>query len=290
MNEMNEMNEVSATSATAPLDPALPSPAGRRLGNVMVGIAIVGVLVAAVGTVLAWQFVGRLDDSSSESLTVTIDTLDTVDDTIVLAGDVFDATSAALDTAATTLDAVAASFDDADGVVTEIDELVEVVGPSLGDATTSLRQLAAVGDAIDGLLEGLDDLPLTPNYDPDTDLGTSIRQIADVLEPLPEAFDGTADDLDDFGTSIGRLRRDVSQLSIDLDTVVDELEATEGLADQYRRNVRDARAVAVDTRDGLGDDVGWLRVVLVIGGINFGLAQLVPFWIGRRLRRGDATV
>lgn len=268
--------------------PPSVSPARRRLGTVMVGVAVVGVVVAAVGTVLGWQFVGRLDDSSSDSLAVTIETLDTVDDTIVLAGDIFVATTTALETAAATLDAVAASFDDADGVVAEIDDLVEVVGPTLDEATTGLRQLGAVGDGIDALLEGLDDLPLTPNYDPVTDLGASIRQIADVLEPLPAAFDGTDDDLDDFGASIGELRADVAQLSTDLDTVVAELEATEGITDQYRRNVRDARGVAVDTRDGLGGDVAWIRVVLMIGGVNFGVAQVVPFWIGRRLRRGDA--
>ena len=78
----------------------------RRAGRVMLGVAAVGVFVALVGGVLGWQFVGRLDSTGGETLEVTVETLDTLSDTIDLADGVLGATVAALDSVGVTLEAL----------------------------------------------------------------------------------------------------------------------------------------------------------------------------------------
>ena len=60
----------------------------RRAGKLMIGVGVAGALIAVFGMVVGWIFVGQLANASDDSLEVTLQTLDAVDDTIDLADDV----------------------------------------------------------------------------------------------------------------------------------------------------------------------------------------------------------
>ena len=51
----------------------------------MIGLGALRVVVAVFGTVVGWIFVGQIAAASDDSLEVTVQTLDAVDDTIDLA-------------------------------------------------------------------------------------------------------------------------------------------------------------------------------------------------------------
>lgn len=254
----------------------------------MVGVAGVGVVIALVGTIVAWQLVGRLDDSSRQTLTVTIQTIDSIEDSLDLAADVITATTDSVDAAADSLDALDESFDAATGVVEEIDDLTEVVGPTLEEAAESLRQLEGVGDGIDDLLGDLSSIPFGPDYDPERGLGETIGDVATELEALPAEFEQTSTDLDTFETSVGDLQVEIAVLAESVGDISAELEGSDTIVDQYRTNLADARSIAVETRDDLDSNVGLMRIILLIGGLNLAVGQIVPFWLGRSLlRAGD---
>ena len=50
----------------------------------MIGLRIAGVVVAVFGMIVGWIFVGQIATASDDSLDVTVQTLDAVDDTIDL--------------------------------------------------------------------------------------------------------------------------------------------------------------------------------------------------------------
>ena len=257
----------------------------RRAGRVMIGVGVVGVFVAIVGTIVGWQFLGQINSSTGDSLTVTIDTIDSIDDSIDLVDGVLSSSADAIETTASTLDAVVSSFEESAGVIDSIQTLTDIVGPALGDAATNLRSLEGVADGVDSLLRGLSNIPFAPSYDSDNALAPAIGDLADDLAALPEEFATTSEEIDGFATSIDELTAEVDQLSLDISDVTAELDGRDALIRQYRSNIADARAVAVDTRDGLDDDIGLLRLLLVLGGLNFGVGQIVPFWVGRNLIR-----
>lgn len=249
----------------------------------MLGVAAVGLVVALVGTVVAWQLVGQLNSSTRRSLEVTIDTIDSVEATIEVADEVLAATTETVATASTTLTALGSSFDTATGVVAEVDDLTMVVGPALEDAGSALGELEAVGTGIDNVLGGLSDIPFGPDYDPEQGLGETIGEIAATLENLPAEFEETSSNLDEFTMSLDELEAEVVTLAADMEEVSGTLEGSDELVDQYRENIAEARTVAIDTRDGLDSDVTLMRVVLLIGGLNLAVGQIVPYWIGRSL-------
>jgi hypothetical protein len=249
----------------------------------MIGVAAVGVVVAVVGTIVAWGLIGKVNGSTRDTLDVTIDTIDSVESSIDLADDVLEAATQTIVTAGSTLDAVVTSFDESTGVIASVDDLTGVVGPSLADATDTLRTLEGVGNGIDTVLADLSNIPFGPDYNADEGLGTTIGNLADNLEQLPAAFAETSSDLAGFSGSLEELSGEVSQLSSDIDEVTRRLEDRDELVAQYRTNIAEARRVAIETRDGIDGDIGWMRVILVIGGLNFAIAQIVPFWVGREL-------
>lgn len=259
--------------------------AERRAGQVMLGVAAVGVLVAVVGTIVGWVLLGRLDRASRESLEVSIESLDSIDDTIDLADTVLTSTTETLGAVEESLGTVADSFDTTDAVLDDVAELAAVTGPALTDATATIDDLAAIGGSIDTVLDGLGRIPLAPDYDPDAGFGDTLARLSEDLGPVAGALTDLSESLGDSTTTVDRLQTDIRMLADRSATVTADLDRTETLLGQYRSNVADARLLAERTRDDLDNDLRWMRILLVIAGANFAVGQIVPYTIGRdRLR------
>lgn len=254
-----------------------------RTGQLMIAVAVVGVVVAVAGTVVGWRLVGDVRAATGDSVVVTLETLDSVEDTIDLSEQVLTSIRSTVATTESTLTAVDDSFTVGGDVIAEVAELTEEVGPSLADAARILRQLEGVGSTIDSVLGGLSRVPLGPDYDPDQALGDTVGQLADTIGRLPERFESTAADLNDFDRSVLDISAQIVELTATVSDVRRSLDEATQLVSDYRANVRDARAVALDARTNLDTDVGLMRVLIVIGGITFAFGQIVPFWLGRQL-------
>jgi hypothetical protein len=255
----------------------------RRAGRLMIGLGVTAAVVALFGTIVGWIFVGQLADASADSLAVTVQTLDAVDDTIDLAEEVLVSTVDAVDALGGALSALSASFETGTAAIDEIAALADTIGPSLSDASDTVRTLERVGGQIDGVLDGLSSLPIGPNYDPDTGLGETFGNLADTLEELPPQLDTTAESLIDFTSNAGDLQAELDRFAESVQQIGTDLGDTEALVGQYRASVADARVIAVDAKNDLDVSVTLMRILLVVGGVTLLLGQIVPLWLGRML-------
>ena len=94
----------------------------------MIALGAVGVIVAVFGVVVGWIFVGQIATASDDSLEVTVQTLDAVDDTIDLAEEVLVSTVDSVDALAGTVTAVSASFQ---AGTAAIDDIATIEPPPL---------------------------------------------------------------------------------------------------------------------------------------------------------------
>lgn len=255
----------------------------RRVGQLMIGLGVVGALVAVLGTIGGWIFVGQLAAASDDSLDVTVQALDAVDDTIDLAEEVLTSTVDAVDALAGTLDAVSASFGTGTAAIDEVAALADTLGPTLAEAGDTVRTLERVGGQIDDVLDALSSLPIGPDYDPDNGLGATFGQLADTLEALPAQLESTSTSLTDFTENADDLQGELDRFSTSVGVIASDLEDTGELVEQYRTSVGDARTVAVEAKDDLDLSVGLMRALLVAGGLLLLLGQVVPLWLGRSL-------
>jgi methyl-accepting chemotaxis protein len=253
----------------------------------MIVVAGAGLIVAFIGAIAGWQMVGQLDRNSRRSLDVTVQTLDSFDDSITVAESVLTGTTATLRDVEASLAAVQGSFGASTEVATSVTELSDVLAPSLEDTVVALHQLEDVGTAIDTALGDLSALPLGPSYSPGEGLGATFGRIADDIEPLPEALRTTAGDLDAFQAALDDVRADVEALSSSVSEVNAAIADTDEVIASYRRNVADARRVTEDASADLESNGGMLRLLVVLGALVFAAGQIVPWWIGRELL--DAT-
>lgn len=249
----------------------------------MIGVGVVGAVVAVFGTAVGWVFVGQVASASDDSIEVTIQTLEAVDDTIDLAEQVLVSTADAVDALAGTLRAISASFDTATTAIDEIASLADTLGPSLTDAGETVRTLERIGDQIDDVLGALSNLPIGPDYDPDDGLGDTFGRLAATLEELPGQLESTSTSLTDFTANAGMLRSELDSFATAVGDIALDLSGTGTLVDQYRASVADARVLALDAKDDLDLSVTLVRVLLVFGGVTLLLGQIVPLWLGRSL-------
>ena len=255
----------------------------RRAGRLMIGLGVVGAIVAVFGTIGGWIFVGQVAAASDDSLDVTVQALDAVDDTIDLAEQVLTSTVDSVDALAGTLGAVSASFESGTAAIDEVAALADTLGPSLSDAGDTVRTLEGVGGQIDGALDALSRLPLAPDYDPDNGLGETFGRLADTLEGLPGQLEATSSSLTDFTGDASSLQAELDLFATSVEAIATDLADTGELVDQYRSSVDEVRRLAVETKTDLDASVTMMRVLLVAGGITLLLGQIVPLWLGRSL-------
>ena len=261
----------------------------RRAGQAMVASAVVGVIVAIVGTVIGWQVVGQIDATSSDTVAVSLESLDSLEDTIALADRLLTSTEESLTAVEDTLATVSSSFATADSVVRDVSELAATAGPGLANTSDTLDQLAEVGTTIDGVLGALSDVPFGPSYDPAAGLGETLGTLARDVEPIAEALQDVSVSLNESSASLEALDADLTDLAGNVASITADLDDTQALLDSYRANVTSARRLAEDADSGLASDLFWTRLLIVFGGLNFAVGQIVPFWFGREQLRAASA-
>ena len=249
----------------------------------MIGVGVAGMLIAVFGVVVGWIFVGQLADASDDTLEVTLQSLDAIDDTIDLADEVLGTSSDAVTALAGSLAAVSGSFDAATLAIDDIAGLATTVGPSLEDAGRTVRTLESIGGDIDSVLATLSSIPLAPDYNPDAGLGETLGQLAETLETLPGQLESTATSLTEFTGQADELQQQLDDLAASVGAISDDLSDTDALVEQYRVSVTDARALALSANNDLDTGVALMRILLVVGGITLLFGQIVPLWLGRSL-------
>ena len=249
----------------------------------MILVAVVGVFASVLGVTVAWRLLSGLDATSTDTLAVTIDALDSIEDTIDVADATVAATSDALAELEVTLSTLSGSLETGAEVVADTSTLTGTAAPALADATVTLRQMEGIGSQIDGFLDAVANIPFTPDFDQEAGLGATFGRLADDIDPLDEELAMTSRSLETFEGSLSDLRSDVDELVITISRVNDELSDGKELLGQYRANVSEAQAVARSSQGDLTRDQSALRWLVLLAGAAFALGQVVPAWLGFNL-------
>ncbi|MCB0966569.1 MAG: hypothetical protein KDB37_07005 [Ilumatobacter sp.] len=280
----------AATSIDAePTEPGAARPLlgyDRRASIAFRAIAVFGVVVALVGSVVGWRFLTTLDRDLEQSLTIGEDAAATLVDTIDVADEVIGDLDAGLATLDRTLDTVAGTTDDTSGVAASAAEIAGRLPENFDDVDAALGTVESLSGAIDSALRTASRIPLGPDYDPDTPLPDAIADVRAAFGPIGADLGELADRLDGFADGTGELTADLDDVRADLDRTRTSLSASEGLLDRYRASALEAEQLARDSRSDFEGALRWTRVVLILLGVFVVAAQYVPWYLGRHLGGG----
>lgn len=249
----------------------------------MVATAVVGLVVAVVGTVVAWQLVGEVGGAVEESLAITEESVATIEDTIVVADRVVNDVGAALGALDDVLAQLRDGTRDLDPVLADVEALTSDVPVGLGELQETLDRVAGAAADVDAILVQLARLPLAPSYDPETTLSAQLEQLSDDLDPVIDTLAGSGDDIAALRVTTSELRAELGGLTGDVRALVSRMEESAELVGRYRDQAGRAGDLVDDSRGDLDASVTAMRALVVLGGLVFAAGQLVPLWVGSGL-------
>jgi chromosome segregation ATPase len=242
-------------------------------GRLMVGIAILGLVVGVVGTVIAAQLARDLDRGVGQSLELTASVLETIDDSFVIAEDALAILIEGVAEAETAVRALSRSMAEGQDALTAATDLTGgEVADALENVEQSLPAIQSAADTIDATLAALSTLPFGPAYDADRSLGASIGELREDLRGLPEELRQQAEQVERTTTELTAATAGTVATADSLAELDDRLVDASELVGQYALRTGEARALVDTQRDALTSSASRAQVMVVAFGVMFVLA------------------
>lgn len=276
----------------------------RILGIIMIAIGVSGLVLSFAGLIAGHRLVDNIGAGLEANLTLTIESLETVNDTLLLTKATVGQMEEALVTVEETADNVVIAIDDTQPLLEEASQVTtEDVPTSIEAFQETLPALTDVAGTIDDTLRTLSSfgfersllgVPLAfdlgIDYDPEVPFDQSVRQIGDSLEGMPEDLRSLKVHLDQANSNLGTISSNVDTISGNLNEINESVAELEPLLDDYQSIVTQLSDRARQTRTFVTQQLDQVKIIVTIVAIWLGLTQIAPIYLGWELMvRGRGT-
>lgn len=268
----------------------------RILGLLMLLIGIVGLGISGAGTVLGWRLVDDIGRSLDDNLALTVDSLNTVHDTLLLTRTTVRQLNDGLETVEGTAVTVSQAISETQPLLQNISMVATGQVPDGIEAfQASIPNLAEVAGAIDSTLRALNSFSfnllgqsvgLGVEYDPEQPFDESILAIGDSLEGVPDELRSLEESLAMTGDNLAAISGDVTLIGDDLSAINASVAEVEPLLSGYIRIITEINNSIRQTRANLSSQLEMARVVVTIVMVWLGLTQIAPLYLGWELLTG----
>lgn len=226
-----------------------------------IALVVVGRAERSLETTVSLQFdlLGRAVEAASDGLDIAQATLDQTIDTVgSLEGTVM-SIGATVKQSKPTLDAVATLVGD------QLPAAIEATQETLSAASTSAK-------AVDDALSLISKIPFLggEKYDPEQQLHIGLEQVAASLDGVPDSLRELRGGLADAGSSIAELKDGLSQTADSIGGIAESLSSAKNTLSQFHTVVADLGSSLTSLRSNLPQALRWLRL-----GISF-----ILVWLG----------
>jgi ABC-type transporter Mla subunit MlaD len=267
----------------------------QRAPTILRSIAIAGVLVAIIGTVVIWLFLGDLEDTTDRSLLIGEQATVTLNETIDVAEQVLSAVDDGLSTVQATLGTIDDVLQSTAGLADATGSLSATLPATFENIDAALATVQNLGETVDSTLSALSSLPFGPDYSPDVPFPDAIGNLRAALDPISQQLTTISTELQNFAAGSGDLNAEIDSLVADVERTRDALAGTDDLLAEYRQTTTEAGRLAAETRDNLSGSVLRMRIVLIALAFLLAVSQFVPWTMAtliedRRAQPRDVVV
>src|SRR5262245_3520642 len=234
----------------------------RHAPTILRSIAVAGVLVAIIGTVVIWVFLGDLEQTSDRSLLIGEQAAATLEDTIDVAEQVLDAVDDGLTTVQATLGTLDEVLQSTAGIADATGSLSATLPAGFENIDAALATVQRLAETVDSTLRALSSVPFGPDYDPDVPFPEAVANLRQAMAPIADDLTTISTELQNFAAGSGDLSAEIDSLTADLERTRDALAGTDDLLVQYREAIVEAGQLAADTRHELSGSMTRMRIVL----------------------------
>jgi methyl-accepting chemotaxis protein len=259
-------------------------PALRRIGRLMRTVGIAGVVSGLAAIAVGLWLIQDLDVLLRRSLTLTTESLTTVDSSLMVAAESVTVVGDGLADAERTSRGLEDSLADGSALLRETARLTRSdIATSLESFERSMPALIQVSGTVDQTLRAVDNLPVGPEYDPAEPFDETLQALQQDLDGLPEDLRDQADAIDAAGDNLGRVGRQSVEISDAMAEVRASLTETGRVLDEYQATTGQARDLLADTRSDLNRRLWVLRALVIVLGVIYCFGQLLPIYLGKRM-------
>ncbi|MCA9961617.1 MAG: hypothetical protein R3E31_11865 [Chloroflexota bacterium] len=278
----------------------------RLFGLIITLIALAGLGLSVWGAQVGQRAVDAFDQQMSDVLTLTSQTLDTVEDTLLLTKDTVQTISDSVVTVETTADDVAMAISQTRPLMDQIaaitsDDLPETVEAIQETIPTVAQAAAAIDDTLTTLnrfridetipiINYKIDWSLGIDYAPTTPLDQSVTQIGDSLNDLPGRLRSLEIYVNVANDNLETIGDDVTGIADDLAAVNAQIAELNPLLDDYMTTVLTLNDNSRQTRASISEQLESVKLGITVVMIWVGLAQLAPLYLGVELLLGKRRV
>src|SRR4029079_374377 len=156
----------------------------NRAPTILRSIAVGGVLIAIIGTVVIWVFLSDLQDTTDRSLLMGEQATVTLNETIDVADQVLTAVDAGLTTVQSTLGTLDDLLQSTAGLAEATGSLSSTLPASFDNIESAWASVQNLGETVDSTLAALSSLPFGPNYNPKVPFPEAIGNLREALDPI----------------------------------------------------------------------------------------------------------
>jgi methyl-accepting chemotaxis protein len=271
----------------------------RILGLILLLVGLSGLVLSVAGAIVGPRLVDDVVGGIDDNLAITAQTLDTVEDTLILTRDTISEVNAGLET-------VEISTRNLSRAVSETQPLIEQVAVVTGeDVPQSLEaiqdtipNLAEVAGAVDETLTTLSrlrleetipivnytiDLNLGVDYQPEMRFDESIIQIGESIEGVPERLRSLQVYINVANENLTVIGDDLDQIAADLEDLNQQADQLDPLVVEYMNTTTELSDNVRLMRTNLRQQQEQIRLIVAIAMIWLGLTQLAPLYLGWEL-------
>lgn len=275
----------------------------RIIGAAMLLIGVTGIALSIVGTILSRQLVDDIGAGMETSLTLTAQSLETVEDTLILTRVMIGQVNDGIYTVEETAITLGRTLSETEPLLTQVIQVAARDIPnSLEAVEEALPNVVEVAGSIDSTLRLLSALQverrilgvplrfdLGIHYEPTVPFDESVALVGDSLEGMPEQLRSLEDSLETANSNLAGISDNVYALANDLETINQSVAQILPLLDEYQRLIVETGDIVRQTRANIQNQVASAKLILTIIFVWAGLTQAAPIYLGNELlwgRRG----
>lgn len=272
----------------------------RFVGLIIIIVGLGGIILSVIGLRAAPQLIDTIGDSLEANLVLVSESLDTVQETLLLAQSTVGEVTGGLDTVEESAVHLSQTINQTQPLLDQVSTIAsDDVPQSLDAIQAAIPDLVQIAAAIDDTLTVLNSFrvdqqilgipikfDLGIDYDPAVPFDESVSEIGRSFETLP----GQLRDLDEYvivaNDNLALISEDVLAISQDLDGVNGRIAELDPLLEDYLRIVVELNDSTRQTRQIILGELNTLKRITTIALAWVALSQLAPFYLGLELLRG----
>lgn len=272
----------------------------RLLGLLLLLIGITGVVLSVAGIIVGRQLVDTIGAGIRNNLQLTLQSLDTVEETLLLAKQTIGDVSVGLDTVEATTTDLGQTINQSRPLIDQVNQVTSHQVPdSIETVQTTIPGLAEVAGIIDDTLVALNDFridenilglniqyDLGVNYNPTVPFDEAVLDLGDSLDGLPETLRSLEIYLNVTRDNLQTISQGLFAVARDLDVVNERIAAVDPLLNEYIRIVNETRDNTSQVRAQVEEQLEMIKLVITVLMVWLGLTQIAPLYLGWELLAG----